>query len=225
LGRLLGVAGRHRVHVPLLLPALVWKALVGLPLSRSDLEAVDRVLAKGLSDVESGRMEPEGELEALADMLGDAAAEMGPGGEAAAPGLPVAARRRAVAGVEQLRLTAGAACLEGLAEGIAAVLPLELLPLFTAAEAEALFCGAPEVDVELLQRATEYDGVSAGAPHVRFFWECVRRMSAAERAQLVNFCSGRSRLPAAAADFPMKFKITRPHKDYERPDDYLPIAQ
>lgn len=51
-------------------------------------------------------------------------------------------------------------------------------------------------------------------------------MGAKDLSQLVNFCSGRLRLPSSAADFPMAFKLTLPPpKSAEHPDDYLPIAQ
>jgi hypothetical protein len=51
-------------------------------------------------------------------------------------------------------------------------------------------------------------------------------MSPQDLSQLVNFCSGRLRLPPSAADFPMAFKLTLPPpKSSDRPDDYLPIAQ
>lgn len=51
-------------------------------------------------------------------------------------------------------------------------------------------------------------------------------MDVEDRRSFVNFCSGRSRLPASAADFPMNFKLTAPQpRADERPDDYLPVAQ
>ena len=51
-------------------------------------------------------------------------------------------------------------------------------------------------------------------------------MTAEEQSQVINFCSGRSRLPASATDFPMSFKLTAPPpRSKARPDDYLPIAQ
>ncbi|CAM9610157.1 unnamed protein product [Ectocarpus sp. 4 AP-2014] len=134
-------------------------------------------------------------------------------------------RRRAVRAVEQLRLTSGSRCLESLYQGLAGVLPVELLGVFTAAEAEALFCGVPEVDVDLLQRATEYEGVRPTDPHVGYFWQALRRMGREDRSSFVNFCSGRSRLPGSAAEFAMNFKLTAPHRDYDDPDEYLPIAQ
>ncbi|CAM9566855.1 unnamed protein product [Choristocarpus tenellus] len=215
MGRLLGVAGRHRVHVPLALPSLVWKPLVGSTLGAGDLEALDKMLAKGLKDIAACRMDAEEEREILEEAL------LANAGETLDP----QQRRRAVRAVEQLRLTANVDCLEILFRGLASVLPVELLVLFTAAEVEALFCGVPEVDVDLLQRATEYDGVGPTEPHVLYFWQALRRMDSEERSAFVNFCSGRSRLPGSAAEFAMNFKLTAPHRDYDKPDNYLPIAQ
>lgn len=266
----MGVAGRHRIHVPLALPSLVWKPLVGATLGAADLEAVDKMLAKGLGDILAGRLDEEEEREVLEDALLACAEDTGGGGggsgsassgggaigasssgvtsvggvgdsDGGAGGtagglvgsllssrggaLPPRQRRRAVRAVEQLRLTSGSRCLESLYQGLAGVLPVELLGVFTAAEAEALFCGVPEVDVDLLQRATEYEGVRPTDAHVGYFWQALRKMDREDRAAFVNFCSGRSRLPGSAAEFAMNFKLTAPHRDYDKPDDYLPIAQ
>ena len=253
MGRLLGVAGRHRIHVPLTLPSLVWKPLVGTTLTAGDLEAVDKMLAKGLSDILAGRLDEDEEREVLAEALAACAEESGvgvgtpPAGDAASDAevasdrgsthvfgallcprdraLLPRERQRAVRAVEQLRLTSGSRCLEALYQGLAGVLPVELLEVFTAAEAEALFCGVPEVDVDLLQRATEYEGVRPTDAHVGYFWQALREMDREDRAAFVNFCSGRSRLPGSAAEFAMNFKLTAPHRDYDEPDNYLPIAQ
>lgn len=261
MGRLLGVAGRHRIHVPLALPSLVWKPLVGATLGAGDLEAVDKMLAKGLGDILAGRLDEEEEREVLEDALAACAEDTGRGGGVAAGGTPPSSsgdigaggvgggdfatggglgsllssrgrralsarqRRKAVRAVEQLRLTSGSRCLESLYQGLAGVLPVELLAVFTPGEAEALFCGVPEVDVDLLQRATEYEGVRPTDAHVGYFWQALRKMDREDRAAFVNFCSGRSRLPGSAAEFAMNFKLTAPHRDYDEPDDYLPIAQ
>ncbi|CAM9658554.1 unnamed protein product [Hapterophycus canaliculatus] len=222
MGRLLGVAGRHRIHVPLALPSLVWKPLVGATLGAGDLEAVDKMLAKGLGDVLAGRLDEDEEREVLEDALAALGSLLSSrGGRALSP----RQRRKAVRAVEQLRLTSGSRCLESLYQGLAGVLPVELLAVFTPAEAEALFCGVPEVDVDLLQRATEYEGVRPTDTHVSYFWQALRKMDREDRAAFVNFCSGRSRLPGSAAEFAMNFKLTAPHRDYDKPDDYLPIAQ
>lgn len=282
MGRLLGVASRHRIHVPLALPSLVWKPLVGTTLGIGDLEAVDKMLAKGLGDILAGRLDEDEEREVLEEALLACAEEAGspsvaPSGSSSDSGTPgvrifdgatasgigggkgegeeglgtgIAGRlddaeaggfssllpprgkplssrqrRRAVRAVEQLRLTSGSRCLEVMYQGLAGVLPVELLAVFTPAEAEALFCGVPEVDVDLLQRATEYDAVRPTDPHVVYFWQALRRMDREDRAAFVNFCSGRSRLPASASEFAMNFKLTAPHREYDNPDEYLPIAQ
>lgn len=52
-------------------------------------------------------------------------------------------------------------------------------------------------------------------------------MDKQERSQFINFCSGRSRLPLQASDFPMNFKLTAPaNSNVEKdPDNYLPVAR
>ena len=55
-------------------------------------------------------------------------------------------------------LTAHAHGLEHFHRGIASVLPSEILPMFTAAELRTIFCGVPEVDLEVLKKATVYEG-------------------------------------------------------------------
>lgn len=56
---------------------------------------------------------------------------------------------------EMARLKESSAMLSAFQDGVAAVLPLELLPLFTDNEVERLICGVREVDVDLLQQCTE----------------------------------------------------------------------
>lgn len=62
--------------------------------------------------------------------------------------------------------------------------------------------------------------------HIKLFWQALDQMSQEERSKLINFCSGRSRLPASVDEFPMSFKLTAPPpRSKTSPDDYLPIAQ
>ncbi len=41
-------------------------------------------------------------------------------------------------------------------QGLSCVLPVDLLPIFTPQEAEALVCGQPTIDISLLKRVAEY---------------------------------------------------------------------
>jgi hypothetical protein len=63
LGRLMGLATRHRILVPLSLPSLVWASVAGLPVGRPELQAVDKVMAKAFAEVEKARPLALGALE------------------------------------------------------------------------------------------------------------------------------------------------------------------
>jgi len=130
--------------------------------------------------------------------------------------------------VEERQLLAMQGAVSALLSGLCAALPAPALPLFCPRELEALVCGAPEIDVRLLQRVAEYEGegVHAKAPHVLFFWESLERMDPAQRARFVNFVCARSSLPASADDFPMSFKIVQPKPEARAdPDSHLPSSQ
>jgi len=57
--------------------------------------------------------------------------------------------------VELCRLTESASMLRAFQDGLSAVLPIEVFPLFSNEEIERLICGVSEVDVDLLQQCTE----------------------------------------------------------------------
>ncbi len=62
--------------------------------------------------------------------------------------------------------------------------------------------------------------------HIQYFWKALELMNSDERSQFINFCSGRSRLPTSASEFPMAFKLTAPPANASKnPDNYLPIAR
>ena len=62
--------------------------------------------------------------------------------------------------------------------------------------------------------------------HIKYFWTALETMSKEELSHLINFCSGRSRLPPSASDSPMAFRLTAPPpRSKDTPDSYLPIAQ
>lgn len=99
--------------------------------------------------------------------------------------------------------------------------------MFSWEEFQSTLCGKPDVDIDLLQRCTEYeDGVDASSPHIAYFWQALRDMTSEERTKFLRFVWARSRLPATPSDFPMLFKIQRCFSDArEAPDLYLPRSQ
>ena len=128
--------------------------------------------------------------------------------------------------IKSRRLTSHLFALQQFYRGLSVSLPTELFSIFTSNELENLFCGASEIDINVLKKATVYDGVNPTDRHIQMFWSIIEKMSQDELSKLINFCSGRSRLPDAAADFTMKFKlIAPPPSSQQKPDEYLPIAQ
>ncbi|CAI5731161.1 unnamed protein product [Hyaloperonospora brassicae] len=236
LGKLIGTAVRHGLQMGLDLPALVWRPLAGLEVSRVHLENIDIAAANNLSRVEELDCDTETAAQEAEEVLGyltlsttlsdGVEVPLIPQGEM----MPVTFENREmyVHLVEKTRLTESSQQLAALKHGLASVLPMELAPLFTPQELEVLICGRREVDVDLLHQCTEYsEGATETMPHVQHFWEVLREMTSEERTSFLRFVWARSRMPNSAKDFPMNFKLQAAFDPgaVGQPDQYLPHAQ
>jgi hypothetical protein len=113
---------------------------------------------------------------------------------------------------------------EAIKRGISTAIPYPLLSLFTGCELEALVCGKPSVNVDLLKKMTIYDGCLESDIHIKFFWNVFTNFSELEKSQFLKFVWGRSRLPLKESEFESKFKITAMIKSRSSPDNYLPVS-
>jgi len=105
---------------------------------------------------------------------------------------------------------AGARQLAAWVDGVTGVVPAEVLPLFTPAELQLLFCGSAAVDVDLLKRVAEFpDGLTHADPHVGWLFEVLEEAEQAVRKQFVSFVAARNRMPQSADSFTQSFKVTR----------------
>ena len=86
-------------------------------------------------------------------------------------------------------------------EGMARVIPVPLLSLFTGFELETMVCGSPDIPLHLLKSVATYKGVEANSSLVQWFWEVMEELSNAERSLFLRFVWGRTRLPRSIADF------------------------
>ena len=136
LGKLVGLAVRHDILVPLNLPSLVWRPLVGLRVDRRDLGAVDQVVTNAIRMVESWREDEfEVGLESSLDGLGEAFQQIeidrvDEFGEAYREPLTFANRLEFVHQVETRRLKQMDPQLSAFWHGLSTVLPAPLLPLW-----------------------------------------------------------------------------------------------
>ena len=62
--------------------------------------------------------------------------------------------------IQRLLLLSQSPPLTYFVKGLSAVIPCELLAVFSAHEAEAMLCGQAQVDVDVLKKATIYESIS-----------------------------------------------------------------
>ncbi|KAK7385406.1 hypothetical protein VNO78_31123 [Psophocarpus tetragonolobus] len=111
-------------------------------------------------------------------------------------------------------------------EGFNELIPRELISIFNDKELELLISGLPDIDLDDLRANTEYSVYSAASPVIQWFWEVVQGLSKEDKARLLQFVTGTSKVPLEGFSAlqgisgPQKFQI---HKAYGSPD-HLPSA-
>ncbi|KAJ4837727.1 hypothetical protein Tsubulata_038110 [Turnera subulata] len=111
-------------------------------------------------------------------------------------------------------------------EGFTELIPRELISIFNDKELELLISGLPDIDLDDLRANTEYSGYSPASPVIQWFWEVVQGFSKEDKARLLQFVTGTSKVPLEGFSAlqgisgSQKFQI---HKAYGSAD-HLPSA-
>ncbi|GJY99025.1 retrovirus-related pol polyprotein LINE-1 [Tanacetum coccineum] len=111
-------------------------------------------------------------------------------------------------------------------EGFNELIPRDLISIFNDKELELLISGLPEIDLDDLKVNTEYTGYTVGTNVVIWFWEVVKAFNKEDRARLLQFVTGTSKVPLEGfkalqgISGPQRFQI---HKAYGAPER-LPSA-
>lgn len=232
LGKLMGVALRSKQYLSLNVAAMIWKKLVGEQLQIEDLAAVDSMIVNSMH-----KMRTIDKLGVTEEMFEDIVLEtfttlssdnrvvvLKPSGQSIA--VTFANRCEYADLVESYRLHEFDLQVAFLYRGISTVVPAKLLSCFTGPELELMVCGSPEIDVDLLEKCTEYSSCNASDTHIIWFWQVLRKFSHDERSAFLRFVWGRSRLPANEKEFPQRFKLQSFSKAQagRSSDGYLPIS-
>ncbi|KZF19822.1 hypothetical protein L228DRAFT_270601 [Xylona heveae TC161] len=85
--------------------------------------------------------------------------------------------------------------LEHFLKGFHDIVPAELISIFNEQELELLISGLPDIDVDDWKNNTEYHNYSASSPQIQWFWRAVRSFDKEERAKLLQFVTGTSKVP------------------------------
>ncbi|TVY36649.1 E3 ubiquitin-protein ligase [Lachnellula subtilissima] len=85
--------------------------------------------------------------------------------------------------------------LDEFLKGFHDIIPAELIAIFNEQELELLISGLPEIEVDDWKSNTEYHNYSASSPQIQWFWRAVRSYDKEERAKLLQFVTGTSKVP------------------------------
>ncbi|KAI1780439.1 hypothetical protein F4818DRAFT_435645 [Hypoxylon cercidicola] len=85
--------------------------------------------------------------------------------------------------------------MEHFLKGFHEIIPAELIAIFNEQELELLISGLPDVDIDDWKSNTEYHNYSPSSPQIQWFWRAVRSFDKEERAKLLQFVTGTSKVP------------------------------
>ncbi|EED24438.1 ubiquitin-protein ligase (Tom1), putative [Talaromyces stipitatus ATCC 10500] len=85
--------------------------------------------------------------------------------------------------------------LENFLKGFHDIIQPDLISIFNEQELELLISGLPEIDVDDWKNNTEYHNYSASSQQIQWFWRAVRSFDKEERAKLLQFVTGTSKVP------------------------------
>ncbi|RDW82428.1 hypothetical protein BP6252_03540 [Coleophoma cylindrospora] len=85
--------------------------------------------------------------------------------------------------------------LDEFLKGFHEIIPAELVAIFNEQELELLISGLPEIDVDDWKSNTEYHNYTGASPQIQWFWRAIRSFDKEERAKLLQFVTGTSKVP------------------------------
>lgn len=111
--------------------------------------------------------------------------------------------------------------MENFLIGFHEIIPKDLVAIFDEKELELLISGLPDIDVSDWQNHTSYNNYSPLSLQIQWFWRAVKSFDNEERARLLQFATGTSKVPLngfkelSGASGTCKFSI---HRDYGSTD-------
>jgi len=174
-----------------------YKHMLGVPVSYQDMEALDPEYYKNLRWILENDITNvlDHTFSVEKDEFGVLKVEdLKPGGR----NIPVTEENK----VEYVKLitemkmtTAIKEQIEAFLSGFHELVPKELISIFNEHELELLISGLPDIDIEDLRANTEYVGYTTESPVIQWFWNVVTNMSQEEKANLIQFVTGTSKVP------------------------------
>ena len=85
--------------------------------------------------------------------------------------------------------------IDAFLTGFLEVIPRDLIQIFSEQELELLISGLPDIDVDAWKNHTELQGYSSSDSMVQWWWRAVRSFDQTQKAKLLQFITGTSKVP------------------------------
>ncbi|KAK6458615.1 E3 ubiquitin protein ligase TOM1 [Scheffersomyces xylosifermentans] len=223
IGRIIGKAIYDNSYLDCHFSRAVYKRLLGRPVSLKDMETLDLEYFKSLmwmleNDITDVITE---DFSVETDDYGEhKIIDLVPNGR----NIPVTEENKHdyVKKVVEYRLqTSVAEQMDNFLIGFHEIIPKELVAIFDEQELELLISGLPDISVQDWQNNSVYNNYSPSSLQIQWFWRAVKSFDNEERAKLLQFATGTSKVPLngfkelSGANGTCKFSI---HRDYGSTD-------
>ncbi|KAG2232848.1 hypothetical protein INT48_006300 [Thamnidium elegans] len=219
-GLLLGLAVYNSVILDLHFPLALYKKLMDVDISLSDLKQLDPSLGKGLERLLSfnGDIESEYDRSFQVDIQSFGhvlTCDLKPDGaktqltsENSAEFVDLYARFVLSKSVEKQ--------FNAFREGFQLVCQDSAIKIFRPEEVEQLICGSSDLDFDALEQSTVYDGGwTKDSDIIKYFWEIVHSFTYEEKKKLLFFATGSDRAPIGGLS-KLQFVIAKNGGDSDR---------
>lgn len=111
-------------------------------------------------------------------------------------------------------------------DGFNELIPQELVNVFDERELELLIGGLAEIDVEDWKKHTDYRGYQENDQVIQWFWKCIKEWDSEQKARLLQFTTGTSRIPVngfkdlQGSDGPRRFTIEKAGEPNQLPKSH-----
>ncbi|KAI5462186.1 hypothetical protein BGZ63DRAFT_354427 [Mariannaea sp. PMI_226] len=85
--------------------------------------------------------------------------------------------------------------MESFLKGFHEIIPADLIAIFNEQELELLISGLPDIDIDDWKSNTEYHNYNPSSQQIQWFWRALRSFDKEERAKLLQFVTGTSKVP------------------------------
>ena len=227
-GIIMGLSLYHNNVINIHFTKSFYKHILGIPSDYTDVRSIDPGYANSLQwllDNDISGFEDDLGLTFSEDQnfLGETrVVELKPGGSSIT--VTEKNKQEYVEFVTEYKMTSAIRLqINSFLDGFHSIIPKSLVAIFNENELELLMCGIPNIDPTDWEDHTLYNNYESEDEVIRWFWDVIQDLSPEDRALLLQFCTGSSKVPLGGfaglqgSGEVMPFTISRTHDSNKLP--------